>query len=125
MKARLVPALALIALAGCAKLHLDKNYTLEVLSTQHLEVSPPTSEQKLKITMTSDEPVNVAVVLVKDIPPGVEDYDPALTATGPLAIEKNTKAASLTVTIPAKEKYRVYLSGAKKKATVNVKVDEQ
>ena len=128
MKTRLVPALALVALAGCSKLHVEKQYALDPGMVQQVEVSPPTSDQKLKVAMTSDEPITITVMLVKDIPAGKatsEDFDPAQLTTGTLAQKKDAKEASLDVTIPAKEKYRVYLSGVKKKAQVTVKIDEQ
>jgi hypothetical protein len=128
MKVRLVPALALVVLAGCSKLHVEKQYTLEPGTIQHVEVSPPTSDQKLKVSVTSDEPVTVTVLLVKDIPAakgGAEDIDPGTLTTGGLGQKKDVKEATLDVTVPAKEKYRVYISGVKKLAKVTVKIDEQ
>ncbi|HVK09868.1 MAG TPA: hypothetical protein VM597_13925 [Gemmataceae bacterium] len=124
MNVRLVPALALVALAGCSKFHVEKQYTLDMFSTQHIEVTAPTSEQRIKVTMTSDEPVTVTVLLAKDVPTK-EEFDPGTLDKGTLAQKKDTKDTTLDVTIPAKEKYRVYLSGAKKKAQVSVKIDEQ
>ena len=126
MKARLLPALALVALAGCSKLHVDKQYTLESFDTKYVEVSAPTSEQKLKVMMTSDEPITLTVLLVKDIPAEKGgEFDPGRMTTGTLGQKKDVKEATLDVTVPAKEMYRVYLSGAKKTAKVSVKIDEQ
>ena len=128
MKARFVPALALVALAGCSKLHVEKSYTLDPGTVQHLEVTPPTSEQKLKVSVTSDEPITLTVILVKDVPAakgGAEDIDPDTLTKAAVAQKKEAKDATLDVTIPAKEKYRVYVSGVKKMAKVTIKIDEQ
>ncbi len=128
MKVRLVPALALVVLAGCSKLHVEKQYPLEMFQARSVEVSAPTSEQKIRVTVTSDEPITVTVILDKELPAGkagADDFDPGQLDKGTLAQKKDTKEASLDVTIPAKEKYRVYVSGAKKKAQVTIKIDEQ
>jgi len=124
MKARLIPLIAVFALAGCSKIHEEKTFTLEPGNSHTLDISAPLSEQKVNVALTSDEPVNVYVLLLKSVE-GKTDYDPDTMKEGVLAKEKSTKSATLTATVPAKEKYRIYVDGATKKANVSVKVDSQ
>jgi len=125
MQIRLIPVLALFALAGCSKIHEQRSFTIEPAGSHSLKISAPLSEQKVKVEVTSDEPINVWVVLEKDVPVGKDDFDPESLKSGVLAKEKETKQATLTATIPAKEKSRVYVNGAVKTAHVTAKVDSQ
>jgi hypothetical protein len=115
----------LVLLAGCSKIHEQRSFTVEAGGAYTLGITAPLSEQKVKIEMTSDEPVNVWVVLEKDVPGGKDEFDPTALQSGVLAKEKNVKQATLTATIPAKEKYRVYIDGAAKKSNVTVRIDSQ
>jgi hypothetical protein len=124
MKARLIPLVAILAVAGCSKIHEEKSFTLEAGGSHSLDISAPLSEQKVKVALTSDEPVNIYVLLSKSVE-GKTDFDPDTMKEGVLAKEKNIKSATLTATVPAKEKYLIYVDGATKKANVSVKVDSQ
>jgi hypothetical protein len=123
MRLRTIGLLAVVALAGCAKLHQQNSVSLDVGESHNIFISAPVSEQKLKVTMASDQPVNIWVVLEKDIPGGAKDFDPATLKSGIVASSKGAKEASLDATIPAKEAYRIFLNGANKKANVNVTID--
>jgi hypothetical protein len=123
MKLRAMPLLAIFALAGCAKLHEQKSFTLDLGESRSIQISAPVSEQKVKVTLASDQPVNIWVVLEKDIPGGATDFDPTTLKSGVVASSKAAKDASLDATIPAKEAYRIFLNGAGKKANVNVTID--
>ena len=125
MRLRLIPLLAILALAGCSKIHEQRSFTVDAGGAHSLSITAPLSEQKVKVEVTSDEPINVWVVLEKDVPAGKDDFDPESLKSGVVAKEKDTKQATLTATIPAKEKYRVYINGPAKKANVTVKVDSQ
>ena len=125
MKARLLPVFALIVCVGCSKIHEDRSFTVEALGSHGLEITAPVSDQKVKVVVTADKPINVCIVLDKDIPGNKDDFDPESIATSLLAKEKNTKSATLEVTIPAKEKYRVYVNGVTEKTNVTVKIDSQ
>jgi uncharacterized protein YcfL len=128
MRQRLIPALALFLLVGCSKIHEQRSFTLEPRGGNTLSISAPLSEQKVKVAVTSDEPVDVWVLLEKDLPPGNKDYfDPdAKMKSGILASEKKTRDATLQATIPGKEKYQIYVSNpGDKAANVTVKVDSQ
>src|SRR5439155_7620814 len=77
MKVRLIPALVVVALAGCSKVHEQRSFTLEAFSRNTLSISAPLSEQKVKVVVTSDEPVDVWVLLDKEVPPGDKlKFDP-------------------------------------------------
>ena len=127
MKARLIPLIAVFAMAGCSKIHEERSFTLEAGpdNSHSLDITAPVSQQTVKVALTSDEPVNVYVLLVKNVPEGKTDFDPETMTEGVLAKEKNTKSATVTATVPAKEKYRIFVNGANKKANVTVKVDSQ
>jgi Prokaryotic membrane lipoprotein lipid attachment site len=127
MKRCLIPALAMLALAGCSKVHEQRSFTLAPLGGNTLSITAPLSEQKVTVVVSSDQPVNVWVLLEKDVPPGDKgDVDPDKMTSGVLAKEKNTKEATLQATVPAKEKYQVYIvNSGTKTASVTVKVDSQ
>jgi hypothetical protein len=125
MRVRLIPVLAVCALAGCSKIHEQRSFTIEPGDAHGFTVSAPLSDQKVKVEVTSDEPLNVWVILEKDIPQGKTEFDPESLKSGVLAKEKATKQATLTATVPAKEKFRVYFDAAAKKTNVTVKIDSQ
>jgi hypothetical protein len=125
MKARLIPLLALCILVGCSKIHEERSFTVEAGGSHSLQITAPLSEQTVKVVMNSEEPVNVYVLLDKNVPDGKDEFDPEGMKEGVLAKEKGKKDATLTATIPAKEKYRVYVNGVAKKTNVIVKVDSQ
>ncbi len=128
MKLRYVPALSILLVAGCSKIHEQRSFTLEPRGGNTLSISAPLSEQKVNVAVTSDEPVDVWVLLEKDVPPGSkDDFDPdAKMKSGILATEKKTLNATLQATVPGKEKYQVYVTNpGQKPANVTVKVDSQ
>lgn len=126
MNIRLMPAVVLMFLAGCSKVHEERQFTLEPAAAKMLEVTAPVSQQKVKITMTADNPVNIYLVLTKDVFVKLgEDFDPETMKTGILASEKKVTSATLTATIPAKEAYRIYCGGAAKQTSVTIKIDSQ
>jgi hypothetical protein len=125
MTLRRFAILAVVLVAGCSKVHHQTSFTLESGADRSIQISAPLSEQKIKVVATSDEPVNVWVILEKNMPSGKSEFDPETLKEGVLAKEMNTKEATLTATIPGKEAYRVYVNGAAKKANVTVKIDSQ
>jgi len=128
MKLRLVPVFAIFAVVGCSKVHEQRSFTLEQRAGNMLSISAPLSEQKVAVAVASDLPVDVWILLEKDVPAGEKDYfnPDEKMKTGILAKEKNTKEVTLQATIPAKEKYQIYVSNpGTKTATVTVKVDSQ
>ncbi len=122
MKARLIPVLALVVLTGCSKIHETRPFKVGPGQMYYFEITEPVSEQKIKVSVTSENPVNIWVMLTKEVP-SQDEFDPATRTV--LASEKNTKEATITATIPAKEKYRIYITGASKETSGTVKVDSQ
>ena len=102
------------SLAGCgSKLHYEK--TLEMSSSQPMQtltIEAPKQDQKVKVDISSKEPVEVVVVLSKD-----DDGKGK-----PLATKKDVKTDSLEVTIPKGQEFRVIIS-ASKDTKVTVKID--
>lgn len=121
---RLVP-LAVIALVGCSKIHEKREFNVDSGAFHSLSITAPLSEQKVKVTMTSDQAVSVYVILEKETG-GKDEIDPEKMKAGVLASQKNVKEATLDATIPAKEAYRVYVINAStKSAAVKVSIDSQ
>ena len=126
MKVCRIALLGVIALAGCSKIHEKKEFSLDTGGYKTLEITAPLSEQKVKVTLTADQAVNIYVLLEKDMPKGKgDDFDPDMMKVTFIASQKNAKDASLDATIPAKEKYVIIVSGATKKTNVTVKIDSQ
>jgi hypothetical protein len=125
MTIRRLAIFAVVLVAGCSKIHEQRSFTVDPNGSHSLQISAPLSQQTVKVALTSDEPVSVWVILEKNVPAGKEDFDPETLQEGVLAKEKNAKEATLTATIPGKEAYRVYVTGAAKKANVTVKIDSQ
>jgi hypothetical protein len=125
MNLRLIPVVAVCALTGCSKIHEQRSYSIEPGMTQYLKVTAPLSETKYKVALTSDQPVSVWVVLEKNWPSGKEDVDPETLKEGVLGKEMQTKDATLAITVPGKEAFRVVVGGAAKTASVTVKIDSQ
>jgi hypothetical protein len=125
MTLRRVAVFSIILVAGCSKIHEQRSFTVDPGGSHSLQISAPLSQQTVKVALTSDEPVNIWVILEKNVPTGKDEFDPETIKEGVLAKEKNVKEATLTATIPGKEAYRVYIDGVKKKANVTVKIDSQ
>jgi len=127
MKLRYVPALSILLLTGCSKIHEQRSFTLKPLGGNTLSVSAPISEQKVAVSVTSDQPVSVWVLLEKAVPKGDKgDFEPEKMTEGVLAKEFSTTAANLQATIPAKEAFQIYVvNSGTKAAEVTVKVDSQ
>jgi len=125
MSIRRLAVLAVIVVAGCSKVHHQTSFDVDTGGSHSVEVSAPLSEQTVKVVTTSDQPVNVWILLDKHLGEMKDDFNPETLKEGVLAKEKGTKDSTLTATIPAKEKYRVFINGAQKKANVTVKIDSQ
>jgi hypothetical protein len=90
-------------------------------------VDAPRSEQKIRVSVTSAEPVNVDVVLELNRPAVMEALQSSKrpTADKVLASKEQVKADTVSVTIPAGKEFAVVLSGATKKTEVKVTVKSE
>jgi hypothetical protein len=127
MKFRVLTVLAVCAVAGCSKIHEQRSFTLSPLGGNSLKISAPVSEQKVKVVVTSDQPVNVWILLEKDVAEDkAGDPEPEMMKSGILAQEANAKDATLTATVPGKEAFRIYVHNpSSKTANVAVTIDSQ
>ena len=133
MQHRLVSALCVlgftILVPGCQKaLNLEKTLTLTVGAVEvPAIVTAPRGEQKIRVGVTSAEPINVDVVLEADRAALTETLlSGKRPATGKtLASKEQVKSDTVTATVPAGKDYAVVLSGAAKSTEVKVTVKSE
>lgn len=128
MKPRHLSVFAILFLAGCSKIHEQRAFTLPSHGGNTLSISAPISEQKIVVSVTSDQTVSVWILLEKDVPTGDKsDFDPDATMkTGILAKEKFVTTATLQATVPAKQAFQIFVVNRNNvAANVTVKVDSQ
>jgi len=113
--------LVVFLLAGCSKVHDVKTITLKPGETNIFEVDAPKRDQKVRVVVTSAEPISVAIALTKDI--GGQEVTSVSDLKTTLELKKGVKQETIEVTIPAKEKYTVIVSDALKSTDVTVKID--
>ena len=126
MRRVLMPLFALVLITGCrgSKIHQETSFDVAPGDIHEVMVDPPKKQQSVRVIVTSDVAVTVYIVLEKDIPDkNSEKYD--ATKNKPLASETKTTQATLIATIPAGEPYWILVTGAEKKAKVNLKIDSQ
>jgi hypothetical protein len=94
---------AALASSGCnlSRVKYDNVVKLDPTNrpTVTLEIDPPKKDQEVAIEVSSDQTINVEVVLDKN-----------KGKSKPLAYRTNTKTFNETVTIPANEKFSIVLS---------------
>ncbi len=123
----LIGALVLaLPAGGCQPLNYEKSLTLEPGSLKPVEISAPSRDQNIKVSVSSSgAPVSVYVVLQKDHD-AVESA--ILSSKKPdaakvLASQENTDKATLDAKIPAKNDYVVLVyNGSSKSAQVKISV---
>jgi hypothetical protein len=123
MSLRLV-AISLAVAVGCQRLDVKRTIHVNPGDVQDVIIDPPRSEQNIKVGVTSNTPIDVYVILSSN---GDAVKGKLLASQKPddskiLVKELKTENASLDATIPAKNEFRVLLTGAKKAADVNVSV---
>jgi hypothetical protein len=118
-------ALVLLTLVGCQRLNVDKKISLAPNEVQDIIIDAPKSQQQVKVVVNSSaSPVDVYVVLeeaqnaVKAKLLENKRPDPSKVLASELAAE----SATVEATIPAKNEFRILLTGAKKATDVQVKV---
>ncbi len=110
--------LVLVLLLGCqSKLSTEHKLSLEPGESRSVVVDGPTFTQKVVVTLSSNQPVDVAVHLKKDV---TDDK-----ANNPLGSLKQSSAGTLNVQIPAKEAFVVLVTSGMKPSTVSLKIAGQ
>lgn len=124
---KLLPLFVLVLLTGCPKsrIHQEKTLNLDAGDSTELQIDGPTGNQNLKVAFKSTESaINIYVLLEDQLGGKKDDLDPTkLPAGAILASEKNSKEGTISASIPAKKAYRIFVNGATKKTTVNLKLD--
>jgi hypothetical protein len=117
--------LALCVLAGCrSKVDFEKSFTLGLGDVQWFEVDGPKMQQKIAVSVTADGPVNVHVAIAAN-QKAIEETlraDKLPDATKLLAFKEKAQTETIEATVPANANFVVFVSGAKKKTDVKVKI---
>ena len=127
----LIPCLiaAVLFASGCQRsLSLEKTVKLAPGDVKAPAiVDAPRGDQKVRISVTSAEPLNVDVVLEVNRPAVMEALQASKrpAADKLLASKEQAKDETLSVTIPAGKEYAVILSGAKKETEAKLTVKSE
>ena len=119
-----------LLLVGCgSKVHEDLNGEVSMAKDLIYNVDGPKKAQKVKIVVSSDEPVSVFVVLKKEFSEQVETSltgasEQSKLPTVLLGKSFKAKAHDFEVEVPAKEELTIQVT-SRKTTKVNVKVDSQ
>jgi hypothetical protein len=116
--------LVVCGLTGCgAKVKLEADATVEGGEVKVYSADSPGANHKLKVEVTSDQPVTVVVYMSSD----VKKVDPEsiLNLPKPLAKAEKTKATILEVVIPTKEEFTVAIASTAGKAKYSLKLNSQ
>jgi hypothetical protein len=109
---------------GCPKvLNQVSDFELKLGDEKKLTVEAITKEQKVKVALTADVPVNVYMFLEKDATAAESDINKKkLPSTKVLAMSEKTNDATLEATVPANNAVVVFITSAGKTANVKVKI---
>lgn len=119
---------SLTVAVGCQRLNVKRSIHVDPgTEVQEVIIDGPRSEQKVNVGITSTAPIDVYVIL------SAEDQavkSKLLSGSKPdsnKVLDKALKVdnANLSAIIPAKNEFRILLTGAKKPADVDVKVTSQ
>jgi hypothetical protein len=118
------PALiALLMVAGCqSKLNVDHTVQMESATLKSIEIDPPRYDQKMAVTIQSDNPVTVYIYLQKDKAAVTDAIDKGKKPEAVLTMKENVQNESLDVTVPAKQGAVVTLQTTSKPASVKLKL---
>jgi hypothetical protein len=116
---RLLPAVAFLALVGCAaKLNETRNYTLEPEAAEGFVIPGQAKPQTITIEFTADNDVTVLLFKSADA-----KGDEAVVVEEKKALgSKKGKSGSFTVEVPENTETRFVVRGATKTTKVDVKV---
>ena len=117
---RLASLLGILAFAaaGCGPAKLRSEHTFTVPSGDEVakivNLTAQSVEQTVRVEVTADRPVDVFVILAKDLPKDNADYTTQKLEPKAVAVKKDATQEVLTATIPAKNDWHVIvMAGAK------------
>jgi hypothetical protein len=131
MPRRLVLALCVLGFAvfapGCQKVNIDKTIPLSAGSVEGITIDAPRGEQKIRVSVTSAEPVDVDVVLGTNKAVAMDNLASGKrpAADKVVASKLKVKTDTISATIPAGKEYAIVLSGAAKTTEVKLSVKSE
>jgi hypothetical protein len=116
---------ALLVVAGCQSVSLEKTVTVSGGEAyQAFTIDAPRRDQKVTVTISgATAPVNVYIVLEKDLAAAQDNLKIEKPPANALDKKENVQDATLEATVPANNSYTVLLSPiGGKTAQVNLKI---
>lgn len=102
--------LMVIGLVGCgSKLSYTDTVSIDSGETQIRMIDAPKSDQRVRVEFTSNNPVNVAVILSEQLDKSDQNLSGEQVPTGALGSEMNTKNGSFEVSIPAGKEFQILI----------------
>ena len=116
--------LIVAALAGgCqSRLKFDQTSSIEMGEVKYFEVDSPKYEQKVSVDITSEHEISVYIVGANEKDAVYNDLNSSKEPKNVLAAKEQFKSGSVEATVPAREKFYVFLAKAKKKGNVTIKL---
>lgn len=124
----IICALGIALAPGCQKVNQEKTVTVSVGSVDApIILSAPRGEQKIRVSVTSAEPVDVDVVLEANRAGVTETLLAGKRPAADKVVASKVKAKTDTIsaTIPAGKEYAIVLSGAMKSTEVKLSVKSE
>jgi len=127
MRASLVLSVSVVAflLGGCgpAKLNVTKSFNVpDGDKLADIYILPAVkAEQNVSVNVTADKPVDVYVLLSKDLP-DAENKLPQDWIKVAIASKKDATSETLSCKIPANQEWKVFVTAGQKTAKANGKV---
>ena len=107
--------------SGCGLNH-ERTIQLDEGDVREVIIDGPSRDQNVTVSVNAGEPIDVYVVLEAELDKTRNVLMDQKAPTGPLAGKKAIQNESLEATIPAKSKFAVLLSGARKRTDVKLKI---
>jgi hypothetical protein len=123
-----VALLACLGLAGCGTaVDSEHSFTMKPADPHKIiEVGSPSKDQKVQVSVTSDQPVNAFVILNRDFDEKeLETIGSEEAPKKALKFEKKTKDSKMEVDVPSGQKFKVFVwpaAGTRTDSNINVKI---
>ena len=105
---------ALLSMAGCQKLEVEKTYKMSPGQIQIMEIDPPKRDQDVSVAITATGPLDVYIAKDTD---AREANEKIAAPKNPLGAKQGIEKDTVTAKVPAKTGYGIVLLNAKKKDT--------
>jgi hypothetical protein len=116
-------AAAQVFVGGCqSKLNVEQSAQIEAGMLRQFEIDSPRYDQKVAVTVTADNPVNVYVFLQKDRDAAVKAIESEKSSDLILTSKEKATSETLEATVPAKQGVVVAVQTMAKAANVKLKI---